>query len=330
VDVNKDINFFAKLDRDAPFNLTDDGGNYDCQSLVINKSVDDLRNSVYVRGGEFLSDDTFTENLDTQADGSNDKFQLSYRYKNYSLTVNGTTLDVGVENIDEETDYDAMYNFSEKTVRFVDETKIPEAEDEVRFTGNIYIPVQIRRRDTDNIDDVGQEFEHVIIDKQIRDTQTAIDRANAELENFARVAKSGGFNTQTDGLVPGQKINIQSTIRGLDDDYIISTVRAKPVSYKDFGYSVEFITRKTNNFIDLMQKLLLQENKNIDVSDEESQQIDYFEDFTDQIVLWSLTNSINPWGDDEDPIWVTGEYHPLGHTDQRRVPRTDAGVKLRI
>lgn len=102
VDENKGVNFFAKFDKTATFNLTDTGGNYIYDTLRINNNADQMRNSIYVRGGDYLAP-AITENLSHQADGANKIFKLGYKYADYALTQNSVLKPVGVDNLDQYT-----------------------------------------------------------------------------------------------------------------------------------------------------------------------------------------------------------------------------------
>ena len=103
VDEDKDIHFFAKFETGSAFNLTDTGGDYVYRSLKTASKGDQIRNGIFVRGGDFL-DTTLTEDLSVQADGTNKIFQLGYKYKNTSLQVNSVDIPVGVDNLDNFTD----------------------------------------------------------------------------------------------------------------------------------------------------------------------------------------------------------------------------------
>ena len=103
VDPDKDIHFFGIFDEIAPFSL-DDGvppldGNYLYQSLKLTDKSDQLRNGIFVRGGDYLSA-AINDNLSNQVDGSNKIFLLGYKYANYTLTVGGVRKAVGLDNID--------------------------------------------------------------------------------------------------------------------------------------------------------------------------------------------------------------------------------------
>lgn len=109
VDENKDIHFFAKFEEGAPFNLTDDGGKYVYRSLLFNQNADQLRNSIFVRGGEYLGP-SLTEDLSVQVDGVAKIFKVGYNYDvdTMTLTLVVTEKAVGIDNIDAYADNEGV------------------------------------------------------------------------------------------------------------------------------------------------------------------------------------------------------------------------------
>lgn len=99
VDEDKDIHFFAKFDKASGFNLTDTNQSYVFKSLKINSNGDQLRNSIFVRGSDFLGP-TRTEDLSQYADSSNKILHLGYKYLNPILEINGVRQALGVDNLD--------------------------------------------------------------------------------------------------------------------------------------------------------------------------------------------------------------------------------------
>lgn len=103
VDADRDIHFFGIFDEAAPFSINDGAmpvdGNYIYSSLGLTSKSDQLRNGIYVRGGDYLAA-PINDLLSNQADGSNKIFRLAYRYADYTLTVAGNRKAVGVDNID--------------------------------------------------------------------------------------------------------------------------------------------------------------------------------------------------------------------------------------
>ena len=53
VDPDKDIHFFDSENLSAPFELSDTGDKYEWNSLEINNTITQIKNSVFVRGGEY-------------------------------------------------------------------------------------------------------------------------------------------------------------------------------------------------------------------------------------------------------------------------------------
>ena len=102
VDENKDIHFYEPLTEAALFNISDTLGNHIPDSLTLTTIGDSIRNSVFVKGGEYEAA-TETEQLGRQADNANKFFKLAYRYKNYSLTLAGVQLSVGLDNLNDFT-----------------------------------------------------------------------------------------------------------------------------------------------------------------------------------------------------------------------------------
>lgn len=113
VDQDRDIHFFPKFQENAAFDLSDTGGNYIYGSLEVVSSGDQLRNSIFVRGGDYLGAE-LTETLTEQADGSNLIFLLGYSYDLDSMTLTqaGTEVAVGTDNIDAYADNRGVYQSS--------------------------------------------------------------------------------------------------------------------------------------------------------------------------------------------------------------------------
>ena len=101
VDENRDIHFFPKFDEGAAFNLTDTGGKYVYRSLEFGSNADQLRNSIFVRGGDYLGT-SVTESLADQVDGTSKTMKVGYNYdlSTMTLTLAGTEKACGTDTID--------------------------------------------------------------------------------------------------------------------------------------------------------------------------------------------------------------------------------------
>ncbi len=80
VDYYKDLFFKAPSVNAAPISIADDTGTYENESLVIRRDTSQLRNSIIVRGGEYLGTE-FTASL--RMDGKQITVALPYRYTHY-------------------------------------------------------------------------------------------------------------------------------------------------------------------------------------------------------------------------------------------------------
>ena len=95
VDYDKDIHFFAQEDNVAPFGITDDNGKSLRNSLKITDNLDQIRNSVTIRGSE----ERGTERTEIYV-GTADQtiFALANKFaEEPAVEVDGTPVDVGVD-----------------------------------------------------------------------------------------------------------------------------------------------------------------------------------------------------------------------------------------
>lgn len=262
VDADKDIHFFSKTNNPAPFNLTDTSANYIYKSLKIRNDIKNLRNSVIVRGGQYQGS-TVTEKQ--EADGQRTTFQFAYQYANIVVKKATITQTVGIDFITDPLTVDCLYNFNEKSIKF---PIAPANGTLIEVSGNPYIPVIVKVRDTVSVAENG-EYQFKIIDKSINSKEGARDRAKAELKAWANTINEGSFATQTVGLDTGQLINIQSTIRGIDTDYVISRITSKLHTPTEFIHECTLVTSKTFGMIEFLQKLLMEKDKEIEIGENE-------------------------------------------------------------
>lgn len=291
IDYDKDIHFFAKSSVAAAFDITDSNGKYVYDSLKIRKDLSQLRNTIIVRGGEFLANTTTAAFI---ADGAQRDFFLPYKFSNLTLTVTGQQKNVGVDPIDLETNFDALHNFQEKLIRFREDKK-PTINSQVRIGGNPNLPVIVKLRDPASVDSFSAR-EYLIIDKSIKSKEAARDRATAELLGYKTTISEGQFETYTSGLRVGTKINVQSTIRGLNTDYIINKVDAKifatdaATNNVQLVYKVSLISTWSYDYINLLQSFLNQKKKEIQIGSDEI--LDEVEGILETITLSDVFTSM--------------------------------------
>jgi hypothetical protein len=264
VNENKEIFFFLKGSSTAPFNLTDTNGKYVYNSLRINKDIKNLRNSIIVRGGTYEGN---TASEEREADGDQITFLQAYKYSNIVVEVNGVGKTVGVDFINDPADYDVLYNFNEKAVKFREDNK-PTAGQIVTVTGNPHIPVVTKLTDSVSIAQFG-EFQYKIVDKSIGSKEAARDRARAEIVAWAQQINEGEFKTYSTGLKVGHYINIQSTNRSINQDFIISRITSKFRTHDELVHQCTLVTSQTYGMVEFLQKLLIGKDKEIVISQDE-------------------------------------------------------------
>lgn len=272
IDYDKDIYFKEPTATPASVDVQDDNGTYMKDSLVIRRDNTQMRNSVIVRGGEYLGAQ-FTS--DIEADGDQIIFPLGYKYSDFEATLSTTALNIGIDYIDDPDNFDAMYNFNEKILRFKDIDK-PSAGAILKVAGKPHLPVITKVKNQDLIDSVFSaeqigdgRYEYLVIDKAINSKEGARARALAEIKTYGETLSEGNFDTETSGLRAGQRIRINSTIQGIDEYFIINKVTLVLATPTNLVYRISLITTKTMNFISVLKKLLLAETKKLEIKSDE-------------------------------------------------------------
>ncbi len=344
VDTNKDIHFFAKETNTAPFEITDAAGVYDKDSLIIRNDNSQVRNQVYVRGGEYLGT-RFTASI--LANGTDVIYPLGYRYSEFGVTLTGQPLNVGVDNLDNPDLFDVLYNYQEKIIRFREGRK-PTNTSEIRVHGLPYIPVIVKVSDNDAQQSISTAeggtgvYEHVIIDKSITTKEAARARASAEIDRYKSTLVEGEFVTKTPGLRAGQLIHIDVDSRDIDQEYIINKVTYQTWTPEEYTYHISLITTKTYNMLDWMQSQIRDSKKEILINPDEV--LDVIENAGDEITivedisvhpLTQITDEMS-FNDtftayiNSPPTWVAGYYAPTSINDRKRAPLTDRDATLRV
>lgn len=262
VDEHKDIHFFSKTTNSAPFSLSDTSGNYFYKTLKIKKDIKNLRNSIIVRGGIYQGT-TVTESQ--VADGEKITFLTAYQYANIVVKVNTVVQTVGIDFIDNPASFDCLYNFNEKAVKFP--TPLPDL-DVVDISGNPYIPVIVKVKEAPSITQYS-EYQFKVVDKSINSKQGARDRAQAEIRAWANQINEGSFSTISTGLDVGQQLHIDSTLRVIDEDYVISRIASKMYTPTQMVHDITLVTTTTFGMVEFLQKILMDKDKEIKVNENE-------------------------------------------------------------
>jgi hypothetical protein len=304
VDYDKDIHFFASSAESASFGLTDTSGNYVFNSLEIKEDTHQLRNEIIIRGGLLTSSTARTEYM--SGDGTKDVYPLATKFSALpTVAIGGSTITVGIENLDP-AGYQAYWNYNEKSLKFI--TAPTAGTSNITASTTYEYPLILQKRSEASITNYGV-FQFVIVDKNIRDLETASLRADAEIIRYAIPSKSANFKTYTYGLRAGQTINIQSTIRGYDTDFKIQMIRSrlKTPHTDELVHDVEAVTADDVGINDILAKLLITNpSDQIEIQqDEVVERIRQLEDdlgITDSVPTGSYTEGPYLY-DDADSLW---------------------------
>lgn len=286
VDYDKDIHFFSEEQNTTPFNLDDTSGNYKFGSLEINKNILQIKNTIYIRGGEYKG------NLETfiwSADGQQITFDLPYSLDEITVKKGGVTQSIGTDFVTDPNLVDCLYNFNEKQIKFRSDNK-PGSGVAVEISGKPWIPVIAKISDWESITNYG-EYEFAIIDKSIKTKDEAKNRGKAALRKFGETVWEASFRTNKVGLRTGQKIRVQSDIRGIDKWFMVNRVISRTRKSDEFEYEIFLIASGNVTFIDMMTGLLEKDKKNIVIAANEI--LDKIETIEDSV---SIAESVSRYG----------------------------------
>jgi hypothetical protein len=303
VDYDKDVHFFSEEQNTAPFQLSDISGNYSFRTLEINKNILQIKNKVYVRGGERKGDLGIFSFV---ADGQQKTFNLPYSLDEITVKKGGVAQSIRTDFQTDPATINCLYNFNEKVIKFRDDNK-PGSGVAVEISGKPWIPIIKLVRNIQSIANYG-EYEFAIIDKSIKSDGEAINRGKAALRKYAETVFEASFKTNKSGLRSGQRIRVQSDIRGIDKWFMINRIISKARKSDAFEYEVFLIASGSVTFVDMMTWLLEKDKKNIEIStDEILDKIASFEDtfgiFTEQTPTFSK----------QAPPWYVSPGTPTGY-----------------
>ena len=339
VDENKDLHFFSKEFATAPFELNDTGGNFIWNSLQFNTNINQVKNSIFVRGGtEALGPKTFTK----IADGGQRIFNLGYEFTDLTIKKGGVVQTLGKDGITDPDTVDVLYNPNNQTAIFREDNK-PANGVEFWWSGNASMPVIVHVEDSASITLYG-EFQFRILDKSISSNAEAKQRALAELEKYKTDTSEVVFRTKKEGLVVGQKIRLNSAYWGIDKWFLINRIITKVVDplVNEKEHIVSLIASEQVGIIDVLSKFLISDpNKNITIYQDEilskyksvSEVCKILETITKKAhelisEIGSILENIrkDPWGVGIAPTWVLGPYAPpTGDSDPKRPIFLDRG-----
>ena len=290
-------------------------------------------NAVKVEGGELTSDNTRTK--EHTADGIETTWPTDYKFAETPVVkLNSVVQTVGLDNIDKAVDFDCLWDFNQKYVKF---STLPSVGDTIEITALYKVPILVQVENSASISQYGR-FEFSKVDTTIQSTEETKQYAEAQLTSYAGTVREGGFLTYNTGLVSGQTIQINSVKRDVVDIFVIQEVTLSMRTPTEGEWTVALATIKTLGMIELLQQLLLRDKQNLDINenvvikkyylDEQAVAIQELitvkmkmEDFQEIEIDEDIAK--DPFGPNTPPEFVLAPYTPTGQTDPKREFRLD-------
>ena len=346
IDYDKDLHFFPKGAASAPFGLTDTGGKYIYRSLTLRDSDKQLKNTIYIVGADYVGAST-TDKIGT-GDNVQKRFNLPYKYDaKPTITVAGVGKTVGIDFIDDPMSFDCLWNFSEKVINF---TTAP-ASGAIEATGLPLIPLLLKLTAPGSVAAKGV-YEFKIVDKTLKTQDAVRKRAQAELDAYAESITEAEFDTIESGLVAGQRLTVESAIRGIaSTDYLIQQISTTMRTHDTFVHHVKLANVKAYEIVEFLRQLLLIGEKTLGVIRDSASILNLILSLGDSTDIVQATEVLDTSGSTlgekadlesidittpsdvllnagiNDPAtWVWGAYAPVNDADRNRPPKWDRGA----
>lgn len=253
VDYDKDIHFFETNSEAAPFDLTDGGGNHITESLQASDDFSQIRNRVFIKGGEIEGEER-AELYD--GNGTKIFFKLANKFASLPVVeVDAVAQDVGVDFLDNEDDFDCFWDYNQSYIRFKAGTVPGVGTENVEITGIPLYNLVVQVEDPASITAYGL-FEYAKTDKTLKSREEAVAMARAELTAYKNGLIEGRFQTYESGLRSGQIINITSTLLDINEDFLIQSVNYTMITATQGIWTAELATLRTVGIIDFLIGLL--------------------------------------------------------------------------
>jgi len=255
VDYFREVKFFQSYNAFAPVEIT---ATSEIRKLSHNPDIQGLKNRVYILGGNFLSDYATFEYV---ADGVQRLWVLGHEPHDPSVEVSEVQKTIGLENVDDESLCDFMYNQKEKYIRCSNQTPTPVNGATMSFTYKYPMPVITMVEDIASQQAVAAIqggdgiYEHKIVDDSLITIEAAEAAGNAVLAQHANPKIKGSFETEIIGFAPGQLLTINLPGRGIIGQFVIQRVNISALKSDRMIFKITYGGR-LKGIPDLLQALV--------------------------------------------------------------------------
>jgi len=244
---------------------------------------------------------------------------------------------VGVDNIDKDADYQAMWNYNEKYVRFI---SAPALNTAIQITGKPLIPIIVQVENIASISQFGR-YEFSKIDKTIASEDEAKNYAQSQLDSYAASIREGSFDTYQSGFASGQLISINLPSLNTIESFVIQKVSLRMFSQTKGVWKVDLATTKTIGIIAFLQNQLMDGKKTVELNKDQVIKKYYCDwvqvNVTEEISIKAKMNDwqdVNvgeevlkdPFGAGVYPNFCVGPFTPTSNTDPDREFRLDLSL----
>jgi hypothetical protein len=191
-------------------------------------------NRVYFYGGNYLSND-FTQDISTQANGSNTLFQIAYYpYEatdgHVHVTVGGVAQAVAFTGADQSLPQnvlkpagtaDCLINRSSHTIQFA---TAPGSGVSVTCKYRYQLPLTVVLTSAASVAFYGMYLDQVYTDTTVVQTSQAIQQSRVLLSEQAFGLTTLEMDVWQPGLVPGTVITVNNSVRGINANFMIQSV----------------------------------------------------------------------------------------------------------
>jgi hypothetical protein len=241
-DEKKALHFFH---RATNYNDTVITETSDVKNLQVEPVAEEYRNRQFIRAG---MDTTDPQTETAKGDGSTKIFPVAYPLSKVpTVKVNGITQTVGIRGV--ETGKQWYWSKGDNTISQDDSGTPLTSSQTITITYQGLFDIVVVSHDQAEISRMqGIEggtgiHEHVIDDPYLTDRGSAFDSAAAKLARYAKVGNKVTFDTKIKGLRAGQLIPVKLASFGIDDYFLIESVRASELGTSDgkILYSVSVV-----------------------------------------------------------------------------------------
>jgi len=244
IDKDKKLNLFSSGSIGSPFILND---TVQHSGFKQSASLNQYRNVQYVRAGKGKTATQTDEKPSPKPDGVSRTFNLKYPIaEKPTITINSVDVsasDVGINALDTGKKWYFTYG-TNSIVQDDTETLLTDSDTlEINYIGLYDILVvaenetEITSRATAETGTSGR-YEHITEEKSITESEEALEYSNGLLSKYGEVADNITFSTNVSGLKAGQLLPVVKPLYGINDNFLIESVTAKPSTPSEITYTV--------------------------------------------------------------------------------------------